>query len=127
VAIGDGGATPRGGRGGAAPPAAAAALRRGLWAALQCALLLATLQHFTVLRKAQRDLYFLYYQPFMPMLAMLWFWAAAVRIFERRRIRYDVCFSPEDQRHLLRSGQLFQVLMPPCPASQPPSQPACLH
>lgn len=52
-------------------------------------------------------------QPFLPMLAMLWFWALAVRVFERRRIRYDVCFSPDDQRFLLRSGQLFQASEPP--------------
>lgn len=43
------------------------------------------------------------------MLAMLWFWGLCVRYFERAHVRYDVCFSPEDQRYLLRSGQLFQV------------------
>jgi hypothetical protein len=50
------------------------------------------------------------------MLAMLWFWGAAVRVFERRRIRYDVCFSSEEQRYLLRSSQLFQASRCPRPA-----------
>lgn len=86
-----------------------AAVRRTLWALLQGLLLAANLRYLGLLTRLQQDAYFLYYQPFMPMLAMLWLWALAVRIFERRRIRYEACFSPEDQRHLLRSTQLFQV------------------
>lgn len=86
-----------------------AALRRSSWAALQVALLLGTLRYLGVLRKGQQDLWFLYFQPFLPMLAMLWSWATAVRVFEQRRIRYEACFSADDQRFLLRSGQLFQV------------------
>lgn len=85
------------------------ALRAAGWGALQAALGLGTAKYWAHLNKTQRDLYFLYYQPFLPMLAMLWLWGTAVRFWERRRIRYDVCFSPEDQRYMLRSSQLFQV------------------
>lgn len=94
---------------GALPLPGRSALRRALWALLQGLLLAANLRYLGPLTRLQQDAYFLYYQPFMPMLAMLWFWALAVRIFERRRIRYEACFSPEDQRNLLRSTQLFQV------------------
>lgn len=94
---------------GAQPLPPLAAVRRSVWAMLQAVLVAATLRYLSRLTRLQRDAYFLYYQPFMPMLAMLWFWALAVRTFERRRIRYEVCFSPEDQRFLLRSSQLFQI------------------
>jgi hypothetical protein len=85
------------------------ALRAAGWGALHAVLGLGTAKYWSHLNKTQRDLYFLYYQPFLPMLAMLWLWGTAVRFWERRRIRYDVCFLSEDQRYLLRSGQLFQV------------------
>ncbi|KAI3436190.1 hypothetical protein D9Q98_002245 [Chlorella vulgaris] len=106
------GRTRSGGLGGgmSSPPVPAAAmLRRALWMSLQGLLVATTLAYLREMRKAGRDLYFLYYQPFLPMLSMLWLWAVAVRVFEQRRIRYEVCFSAEDQRFLLRSGQLFQV------------------
>ncbi len=85
------------------------ALRAAGWGALHALLGLGTAKYWAHLNKQQRELYFLYYQPFLPMLAMLWLWGTAVRFWERRRIRYDVCFSAEDQRYLLRSEQLFQV------------------
>ncbi|PRW59731.1 SPX and EXS domain-containing 1-like isoform X1 [Chlorella sorokiniana] len=85
------------------------ALRAAGWGALHAVLGLGTAKYWSHLNKTQRDLYFLYYQPFLPMLAMLWLWGTAVRFWERRRIRYDVCFLSEDQRYLLRSGQLFQI------------------
>lgn len=85
------------------------ALRAAGWGAFHSLLGLGTAKYWAHLNKQQRELYFLYYQPFLPMLAMLWLWGTAVRFWERRRIRYDVCFSAEDQRYLLRSGQLFQV------------------
>ncbi|KAI7841272.1 hypothetical protein COHA_005045 [Chlorella ohadii] len=85
------------------------ALRAAGWGAFHSLLGLGTAKYWAHLNKQQRELYFLYYQPFLPMLAMLWLWGTAVRFWERRRIRYDVCFSAEDQRYLLRSGQLFQI------------------
>jgi hypothetical protein len=63
----------------------------------------------------QLGLLYLYYQPLVPMLAMLWLWAAAVRFFEMRSVKYEVCFSAGDQKHLLPGRSLFQVGQ--CPAS----------
>ncbi len=91
------------------PRVGGGALRRAAWAATHALAIGATLRYLSPLSHLQRDLYFLYFQPFLPMLAMLWLWGAAVRVFERRRIRYEVCFSSEDQRFLLRSAQLFQA------------------
>ncbi|KAK9858855.1 hypothetical protein WJX84_009225 [Apatococcus fuscideae] len=58
---------------------------------------------------AHLDLFYIYYQPIIPILFMFWLWGVAVRIFERNHIRYDVCFSVKDQRYLLFSRQVFQV------------------
>ena len=55
------------------------------------------------------ELFHIYYQPLLVMLAMLWMWSIDVRAFERRRIAYGVCFSPHDQQYLLSSQQLFQL------------------
>lgn len=88
---------------------APATLRAASWGAVQAVLLLGTLRYLHRLSEPNRDLWFLYFQPPLPMLAMLWLWAAAVRLFERRRIRYEACFAADHQRFLLRSAQLFQV------------------
>lgn len=64
------------------------------------------------LRTASQDhleLFHIYYQPLLVILAMLWLWAIDVRIFERKRIAYGVCFSPYDQQFLRSSSQLFQA------------------
>ncbi len=55
------------------------------------------------------ELFHIYYQPLLVMLAMLWMWSMDVRAFEQRSIAYSVCFSPQDQQYLLSSQQLFQV------------------
>lgn len=54
-------------------------------------------------------LFYLYYQPLIPAVAMLWAWAAAVGMFEARAIKYDVCFSQRDQQRLLPASALYQV------------------
>ncbi len=54
-------------------------------------------------------LFYLYYQPLIPVAAMLWAWAAAVALFEARSIKYDVCFSARDQQRLLPSAALYHV------------------
>jgi hypothetical protein len=54
-------------------------------------------------------LFYLYYQPLIPAVAMLWAWAAAVAMFEARAIKYDVCFSAADQQKLLPASALYQV------------------
>lgn len=55
------------------------------------------------------ELFHIYYQPLLVMLAMLWMWAIDVRLFERRRIAYGVCFSQADQQYLRSSQQLMQA------------------
>ena len=57
----------------------------------------------------QAGLFWLYYQPLLPAVAMLWMWAGAVRLFEARSIKYDVCFSARDQPRLLPSRSIAQV------------------
>ena len=75
----------------------------------------ATLSGFTIvscLHSASEDsleLFHIYYQPLLLLLAMLWMWGIDVRLFERKRIQYGVCFSARDQQYLLSSKQLFQV------------------
>lgn len=54
-------------------------------------------------------LFYLYYQPLIPVAAMLWAWAAAVALFEARSMKYDVCFSARDQQRLLPSAALYHV------------------
>lgn len=58
------------------------------------------------------ELFHIYYQPLLVMLAMLWLWGFDVRIFERKRIAYGVCFSPHDQQFLRSSRQLFKARRP---------------
>ena len=59
--------------------------------------------------EADYDLFFIYYQPLIPVLVMLWLWGIAVRFFERKAVKYDVCFSSRDHKYLLNSRQIFQV------------------
>ena len=57
----------------------------------------------------QAGLFWLYYQPLIPLTAMLWMWGFAVKVFEDRTVKYDVCFSVRDQARLLPSRSIFQV------------------
>ena len=68
------------------------------------------------LRVAEQDhfeLFHIYYQPLLVMLAMLWMWAIDVRGMEQQRIAYQACFSAHDQQYLLSAQHLFQVHLPP--------------
>ena len=58
---------------------------------------------------AHLELFYIYYQPLLPVLTMLWLWGINVRYFERIGVRYDVCFSSKDQKYLLHSREIFQV------------------
>lgn len=74
------------------------------------------------LRAAEKDhfeLFHIYYQPLLVMLAMLWMWALDVRAFEQRRVNYAVCFSAQDQQYLLGSQQLFQARSAPSRLAAP--------
>eukprot|EP00887_Chlorella_sp_A99_P006633 scaffold3.g6633.t1 len=76
-----------------------------LWLGANGGLALAVLTLLRAVNKSEQHVFF----PFLPMLAMLWFWGLNLRYFERHHVRYEVCFAPEDQRMLLRSGQVFQL------------------
>jgi hypothetical protein len=67
------------------------------------------------------ELFHIYYQPLLVMLAMLWMWGVNVRVFERRRIAYGVCFSVPDQQFLRSSQQLFQARKTPTINPEKPS------
>jgi hypothetical protein len=79
------------------------------WGMLLCCLLLYVCRQLPLATPAHQDLFFLYYQPWAPMLAMLWMWGIAVGYWEQRHVRYDACFSPEDQRRLPPSAGIFEV------------------
>lgn len=73
---------------------------------LVCGLsIIATLRKSDV---AHVELFYIYFQPLLPVLTMLWLWGINVRYFERQGVRYDVCFSSKDQRFLLNSREIFQ-------------------
>lgn len=55
------------------------------------------------------ELFYVYYQPFAPFIVMLWLWAVNVWYFEKHHIRYDICFSVEEQKHLLPSTAIFDI------------------
>lgn len=60
--------------------------------------------------EAYNELFHIYYQPLIVMLSMFWLWGIAVRIFELMAIRYEACFSAQEQKHLLSSRQVYQVV-----------------
>ena len=64
------------------------------------------------------ELFHIYYQPLLVLLAMLWLWGANVRFFEGRRVRYGVCFSPHDQAFLLSGRQIHQARPQPLASAE---------
>ena len=59
--------------------------------------------------QAAEELFYIYYQPLIPVIIMIWLWGIVVRYFERNTVKYDVCFPTRDQKFLLSSRQVFQV------------------
>ena len=57
-------------------------------------------------------LFYLYYQPLVPVAAMVWAWAGLVALFEARAVQYGVCFSPRDQQLLPPARALYHVIAP---------------
>ena len=55
------------------------------------------------------ELFHIYYQPLIVMLAMFWLWGVAMRVFELMKVQYQACFSEREQVHLLNSRQVYQV------------------
>eukprot|EP00892_Ulva_mutabilis_P010445 jgi/Ulvmu1/7773/UM004_0002.1 len=52
------------------------------------------------------DALFIFYQPMLPMLLMLWLWTLVVSFFEAYYIRYDACFAAEHLKFLLSADAL---------------------
>lgn len=57
----------------------------------------------------QVELFYIYYQPFAPFVAMLWLWGLNVAYFERTGVRYDACFSADDAKRLVPAAALFDI------------------
>lgn len=55
------------------------------------------------------DALFIFYQPLLPMLFMLWLWTAVVSFFEAYYIRYDACFATEHLKFLLSADDLTRI------------------
>jgi uncharacterized integral membrane protein len=83
---------------------------RRTWMALINTCLILLLHRLLSITTAQHaELFYVYYQPFAPFIVMLWLWAVNVWYFEKHHIRYDVCFSGEEQKHLLPSSAIFDI------------------
>ena len=54
----------------------------------------------------QHRLLFLYYQPMVPPLALLWLWSVAVGTFHSLHISYEDCFPPSQRELLLSAPQV---------------------
>ena len=78
----------------------------GLWIGTCATVVVVSLRNST---EELNELFHMYYQPLLIMLAMFWFWGIAVRVFELMAVRYEACFSQIEQRYLLGSRQVYQV------------------
>ncbi|GMH43680.1 hypothetical protein BSKO_11602 [Bryopsis sp. KO-2023] len=58
---------------------------------------------------AGHDLVYIYFQPLVPVLLMLWLWGVNVGYFETSGIKYDALFGNEERRFLLRGDQIFEL------------------
>jgi EXS family len=52
---------------------------------------------------------FIFYQPILCFLVMLWLWAILVHFFESNQVRYEACFASEHLRHLLSGPSLKYI------------------
>ena len=55
------------------------------------------------------DALFIFYQPMLPMLLMLWLWTFVIFFFEKYFIRYDACFAAEHLKFLLSADALTAI------------------
>eukprot|EP00887_Chlorella_sp_A99_P004134 scaffold23.g4134.t1 len=83
--------------------------RAALWLSLHAGLAAACVAMLRTASQAYVDLFFLYYQPFLPLLAMLWLWGLNLRFFERCGVPYQMCFPARDRAFLLPSSSVFQI------------------
>ena len=52
---------------------------------------------------------FIFYQPIVVLLTMLWLWTVVIWFFERKSIKYSVCFMSDHHRHLMSVGELTHI------------------
>jgi hypothetical protein len=83
--------------------------RRTWMAFLNSCLMLLVHRLLSITTLQHAELFYVYYQPFAPFIVMLWLWAVNVWYFEKHHIRYDLCFSVEEQKHLLPSSAIFDI------------------
>ena len=79
-----------------------------IWA-FTVVLLLLTKKFLSLVTVSHADLYYAYYQPFAPFLAMLWGWGLNVLYFEKKGVRYDVCFDEKHRALLVPSAQILKI------------------
>ena len=92
------------------PPATSVfALQKPSLALCFCICTLVVLGNLRAGDQAAEELFYIYYQPLIPVTIMIWLWGTVVRYFERNTVKYDVCFPARDQKFLLSSRQVFQV------------------
>lgn len=53
--------------------------------------------------------FFIYFQPLLPALLMLWLWVLNLHYFERNSVDFEACFSSRDRKSLVSSGDVAQV------------------
>eukprot|EP00891_Asterochloris_glomerata_P005844 jgi/Astpho2/5844/e_gw1.00080.60.1_t len=92
------------------PPATSVlALQKPSLALCFCICALVILGNLRAGDQAAEELFYIYYQPLIPVIIMVWLWGIVVRYFERNTVKYDVCFPTRDQKFLLSSRQVFQA------------------
>lgn len=61
------------------------------------------------LQPGARNVLWLYFQPLVPPLLLLWFWGSAVKRFTAMGIDYETCFAAKDRRYMLSGQDIQQV------------------
>ena len=59
--------------------------------------------------ESQLELFYLYYQPCIPFLFMLWGWGVNVLYFERTGLKYDLCFEESERQYLLPGSDILKI------------------
>jgi len=59
--------------------------------------------------ESQLELFYLYYQPCVPLLFMLWGWGVNVLYFERTGLKYDLCFEESERQYLLPGSDILRI------------------
>jgi hypothetical protein len=81
----------------------------GICLALWSICLLVLVQLGAGLPQGPSDVLYIFYQPLMHILGMLWLWTVVVWCFETFFVRYEACFATEHLRFLLSSRALAEM------------------